>query len=69
METIQLRAIKAEFRMVELEDMIRENGCDEHQIDLLRDYARRIHSGLILNGGVVERDAKHSRSLEDMKPT
>ena len=42
--------------MVELEDMTRENEENGHRVDNLGNYARRIHSGLILNGGLVEQD-------------
>ena len=49
--------------MVELKYIIKENEGDEHQIDLLRDYARRIHSGLILNGGFVERETPDTEAI------
>ena len=60
METIRLRTDEAKFRMVERADMMRENGGDERQSGLLRDCARRAHGGLVLNGGFVERNTKHS---------
>ena len=49
------RVNEAELRMVEIEYMIDQKE-EEHQLDKLTGYARRIHCGLILNGGFVEDD-------------
>ena len=52
-----------EYRITELESSIREVEKDireierrEERIDQLRSYARRIHCGLILNGGFTEHE-------------
>ena len=36
---------------------------DEQSIDLLRDYARRVHCGLIFNGGFVDRETLNVQSI------
>ena len=43
--------------------MIRENEEDERRIDNLTDYARRIHSGLILNGDIVQQETPNTLAL------
>ena len=63
MTDISFRTDEAESRTVELESMIRECEDDGHQIDLLRDYARRTHCGLILNGGFVEKETPNTQTL------
>lgn len=51
-EYTQPRVGGAESQIAEVASMIiKECECDPEEVDLLKDYARRIHSGLILLGG------------------
>ena len=46
-----------------LQSVIKDCEDGGHQIDLLRDYARRIQCGLILNGGFVEKGTPNTQTL------
>ena len=48
------RVNEAELRMVGIEYMIDQKEEDEHRLDKLTGYTRRIHCGLVLNGGFVQ---------------
>ena len=63
METLRDRADETEFRMVELEGMIRENDEDGRRTDNLVNYSRRIHCGLILNGRTTGARYSHHNQL------
>ena len=56
MNTLGDRVDGAELRIVEVEWMFDQAAVDNVRIDELRDYTRKIHSGLILNGGFVEEE-------------
>jgi len=52
-----------EFQISELESMTRECEADGDEIGLHEDDARRIHSGLILNGGFAERETPTTQAI------
>ena len=64
------RADNLEFRLTELSGIWKEMPFRwiMGRINTLHNYARRIHSGLILNGGFVEREIPntHATSVYDM---
>ena len=54
---------QAELKTVEVECALRDCEDDGHQIDLLRDYTRRIQCGLIFNGAFVEKETPNAQTL------
>ena len=63
METARSRREEIDFKFRQLERMIRDCEDDGHQIDLLRDCARKVRSGWILNGGFVEKETPNTQTL------
>ena len=58
-EYTQSRTDEIERPPTELAGMIRLDEDDRHGIELLRDHARRVHSGLVLNAGFVQKHQIH----------
>ena len=60
METLIKRVETQIERVKDKVGMWKEDEDLEERFDILQDYVRRIHSGLILNGGFVERERERN---------